>query len=71
MECCDSFKMNSVSLLDLNKSILINVCISGVPTDDEQATGLERHALEALKHGKVFSYITSIFFLNVITAFIF
>lgn len=25
----------------------------GVPTDDEQATGLERRALQALKKGKV------------------
>lgn len=35
--------------------------ISGIPTDEEQATGLERRALQALKHGKVFSNITSIF----------
>lgn len=31
------------------------MCISGIPTDEEQATGLERRALQALKHGKVFS----------------
>uniref|UniRef100_A0A673XE91 Uncharacterized protein n=1 Tax=Salmo trutta TaxID=8032 RepID=A0A673XE91_SALTR len=26
--------------------------LSGIPTDEEQATGLERHALQALKKGK-------------------
>lgn len=29
------------------------MCDSGIPTDEEQATGLERRALQALKHGKV------------------
>lgn len=29
---------------------------SGIPTDEEQATGLERRALQALKHGKVGYY---------------
>uniref|UniRef100_A0A3Q4B138 Cytochrome c oxidase subunit 5B, mitochondrial n=1 Tax=Mola mola TaxID=94237 RepID=A0A3Q4B138_MOLML len=26
--------------------------VKGIPTDEEQATGLERRALQALKHGK-------------------
>lgn len=29
---------------------------SGIPTDEEQATGLERRSLQALKHGKVIQH---------------
>ncbi|TKS85349.1 Cytochrome c oxidase subunit 5B, mitochondrial [Collichthys lucidus] len=32
----------------------------GIPTDDEQATGLERRALQALKRGKVTTTTTTI-----------
>lgn len=32
---------------------MITLYFIGIPTDDEQATGLERRALQALKLGKV------------------
>uniref|UniRef100_A0A8C7UG56 Uncharacterized protein n=1 Tax=Oncorhynchus mykiss TaxID=8022 RepID=A0A8C7UG56_ONCMY len=31
---------------------LVTVSLSGIPTDEEQATGLERRALQTLKNGK-------------------
>lgn len=41
---------------EINDLLLYYVILSGVPTDEEQATGLERRALQALKHGKVVYY---------------
>uniref|UniRef100_A0A3Q3FDP5 Cytochrome c oxidase subunit 5B, mitochondrial n=1 Tax=Labrus bergylta TaxID=56723 RepID=A0A3Q3FDP5_9LABR len=50
---CEGFRLRTKTTLLSNPRINETFSfVSGIPTDEEQATGLERRALQALKHGK-------------------
>lgn len=48
--CCTTWRLVNTST---NLYVSPPTPFSGIPTDEEQATGLERRSLQALKHGKV------------------